>query len=87
MHLNTKYMELFRNTRDNSQYGHLARQLEPKHFNTLVDACVDTTLVINVLQTLVINVLVFVINIQKKCIKIIVCSFFAVKQFDVYINF
>ena len=30
VHLNTKYVVLFRNPRDKSQFGHLAKQLEPK---------------------------------------------------------
>ena len=38
VHLNTEYVVLFRNPRDNSQFGHLARQLEPKHSKALVDA-------------------------------------------------
>ena len=41
VHLNTEYMVLFRNPRDKSQFGHLARQLEPKHSKALVDAYVD----------------------------------------------
>ena len=36
--LNTEYVVLFRNPRDKSQFGHLARQLEPKHSKALVDA-------------------------------------------------
>ena len=43
VHLNTEYVVLFRNPRDNSQFGHLARQLEPKHCKALVDAYVDAT--------------------------------------------
>ena len=43
VHLNTEYVVLFRNPRDKSQFGHLARQLEPKHSKSLVDAYVDTT--------------------------------------------
>ena len=38
VHLNTEYVVLFRNPRDKSQFGHLARQLEPKHSIALVDA-------------------------------------------------
>ena len=34
VHLNTEYVVLFRNPRDKSQFGYLARQLEPKHSNT-----------------------------------------------------
>ena len=41
--LNTQYVVLFRNPRDKSQFGHLARQLEPKHSEALVDAYVDAT--------------------------------------------
>ena len=41
IHLNTEYVVLFRNPRDKSQFGHLARQLEPKHSKALVDAYVD----------------------------------------------
>ena len=43
VHLNTEYVVLFRNPRDKSQIGHLARQLEPKHSKALVDAYVDAT--------------------------------------------
>ena len=43
VHLNTEYVVLFRNPRDKSQFGHLARQLEPKHSKALVDAYVDAT--------------------------------------------
>ena len=43
VHLNTEYVVLFRNPRDKSQFGHLARQLEPKHSKALVDAYMDTT--------------------------------------------
>ena len=43
VHLNTEYVVLFRNLREKSQFGHLARQLEPKHSKTLVDAYVDAT--------------------------------------------
>ena len=39
--LNTEYVVLFRNPRDKSQFGHLTRQLEPKHSKALVDAYVD----------------------------------------------
>ena len=42
-HLNTEYVVLFLNPRDKSQFGHLARQLEPKHSKALVDAYVDAT--------------------------------------------
>ena len=38
VHLNTEHMVFFRNPRDRSQFGHLARQLEPKHSKALVDA-------------------------------------------------
>ena len=38
VHLNTEYVVIFRNPRDKSQFGHLARQLEPKHSKALVDA-------------------------------------------------
>ena len=38
VHLNTEYVVLFRNPQDKSQFGHLARQLEPKHSKALVDA-------------------------------------------------
>ena len=31
VHVNTEYVVLFRNPRDKSQFGHLARQLKPKH--------------------------------------------------------
>ena len=40
--LNTEYVLLFHNPRDKSQFGHLARQLEPKHPKALVDAYVAT---------------------------------------------
>ena len=43
VHLNTEYVVLFCNPRDKSQFGHLARQLEPKHSKALVDAYVDAT--------------------------------------------
>ena len=43
VHLNTEYVVLFRNPQDTSQFGHLARQLAPKHFKALVDAYVDAT--------------------------------------------
>ena len=43
VHLNTEYVVLFCNTRDKSQFGHLARQLEAKHSKALVDAYVDAT--------------------------------------------
>ena len=38
VHLNTEYVILFRNPRDKSQFGLLARQLEPKHSKALVDS-------------------------------------------------
>ena len=38
VHLNTEYVALFCNPRDKSKFGHLARQLEPKHSKALVDA-------------------------------------------------
>ena len=44
VHLNTEYVVLFRNPRDKSQCGHLARELEPKHSKALLDAYVDATL-------------------------------------------
>ena len=40
VHLNTEYVVLFRNQRDKSQFGHLARQLEPKHSKALVTVLV-----------------------------------------------
>ena len=43
VHLNTECVVLFRNPRDKSQFGHLARQLEPKRSKALVDAYVDAT--------------------------------------------
>ena len=43
VHLNTEYVVLIRNPRDTSQFGHLARQLTPKHSKALVDAYVDAT--------------------------------------------
>ena len=43
VHLNTEYVVLFSNPRDKSQFGHLARQLKPKHSKTLVDAYMDET--------------------------------------------
>ena len=43
VHLNTEYVVLFRNPRDKSQFGHLARQVEPKHSKALVDAYEDAT--------------------------------------------
>ena len=43
VHLNTEYVVLFRNPRDQGQNGHLARQLEPKHSKALVDAYMDAT--------------------------------------------
>ena len=43
VHLNTEYVVLFCDPRDNSQFGHLARQLEPKHPKALVYAYVDAT--------------------------------------------
>ena len=43
VHLNTEYVVLFRNPRDKSQFGHFARQLEPKRSKDLVDAYVDAT--------------------------------------------
>ena len=43
VHLNTEYVILYRNPRDKSQFGHLARQLERKHSKSLVDAYVDAT--------------------------------------------
>ena len=43
VHLNTEYVVLFCNPRDKSQFGHLARQLEPKHSKSLVDAYVVAT--------------------------------------------
>ena len=44
VHLNTEYVVVFRNPRDKSQFGHLARQLEPKHSKALVDAIVLASL-------------------------------------------
>ena len=38
VNLNIEYVILFRNSRDKSQCGHLARQLEPKHSKAFVDA-------------------------------------------------
>ena len=38
-----EYVVLFCNPRDRSQFGHLARQLEPKHSKAFVDAYVDAT--------------------------------------------
>ena len=38
VHLNTEYVVVFFNPRDNSQFGQLARQLEPKHSKALVGA-------------------------------------------------
>lgn len=43
VHLNSQYVVLFQNPRDRSQFGHLARQLEPKHSKELVDAYMDAT--------------------------------------------
>ena len=40
VHLNTEYVVLFRNPRDKSQFGHFARQLEPKRSKDLVDASI-----------------------------------------------
>ena len=37
VHLNTVYVVLFLNPRDKSQFGHFARQLEPKPSKALVD--------------------------------------------------
>ena len=36
-------VQAFTQKRDKSQFGHLARQLEPKHSKALVDAYVDAT--------------------------------------------
>ena len=43
VHLNTEYVVLFRNPRDKSQFGHFARQLEPKRSKDLMDAYADAT--------------------------------------------
>ena len=43
IHLNTEYVVLFQNPHDKSQFGHWARQLEPKHPRALVDAYVYAT--------------------------------------------
>ena len=43
VHHNTEYVVLLCNSRDKSQFGHLSRQLEPKHSKAVVDAYVDAT--------------------------------------------
>lgn len=43
VHLNAQYIVLFQNPRDRSQFGHIARQLEPKHSKALVEAYMDAT--------------------------------------------
>ena len=41
--INKECMVLFNNPRDKSQFGHLTRQLKPKHSKARVDAYVDAT--------------------------------------------
>lgn len=43
IHLNTQYLVLFANTRDKSQFSHLARQLEPNNSKKLLAAYADAT--------------------------------------------
>jgi len=43
VHLNTEYLILFGNTRDKSQFYHLARQIEPHNSRRIIEAYVDAT--------------------------------------------
>ena len=43
IHLNTEYIVLFRNPRNKSQFGHFARQIEPKKYINLLDSYIDAT--------------------------------------------